>query len=227
MRPHIVLNAAVSIDGKISTVARDFHAFGGKEDADLMDELRASADAVMIGAGTLRAEDPLLTVRSPDRIRARQASGRSAQPSAVVVSRSFAFPIEGSRFFTSADCRKYICTAEGAPADRLRTISCLADLLIVPITESGGLDLERAVEELHELGVERLLVEGGGTLNFAMLAAGLVDELFLTVCPLIVGGSRAPTAFDGGGFDRTAIRHLRLNRVREGAEGRLFLQYLA
>src|SRR5690349_16636095 len=100
MRPYVVLNAAISIDGKLSTAGRDYHGFGGEEDADLMDELRSEADAVMIGAGTLRAEDPLLTVRNPERIRRRIEAGRTRQPHAVVVSRSLSFPVQNSRFFS-------------------------------------------------------------------------------------------------------------------------------
>lgn len=225
MRPHTLLNVATSIDGKITTQARDLHAFGGDEDQDLVEELRASADAVMIGAGTLRDEDPLLTIRSRNRIENRQRKTRSAQPHAVVVSRSLDFPVETSRFFACSETRKFVFTAEDARTARLNVIRRYAEVIQVPATGSSGLDLAAVSSRLAALGVKRLLLEGGGTLNFAMIAAGLVDEFYLTLCPIVIGGDHAPTAFDGPGFASGGIRKLKLLSVRQGKAGRVFLHY--
>ena len=224
MRPHVVLNAAISIDGKISTAARDYFSFGGEEDAELMDELRAEADAVMIGAATLRAEDPLLAVTSEERIRRRINSGRPAQPHAIVVSRSLDFPIAGSRFFTGVEQERYVCTCEDAPPERIAAIGNHAHVLFLPVDDGDSLDL-KGLRTLRDVGVERLLLEGGGTLNFAMLAAGLIDEIHVTICPIAIGGIGAPTLFDGAGFDRANVRGLRLESVKQGLNQRLFLHY--
>ena len=192
MRPFVFMNAATSIDGKLTTAARDLHGFGGPEDRALMEDLRAEADAVMIGAGTLREEDPPLLVRAAEKVDRRRDAGKPDQPDGVVVSRSLDFRVAGSRFFQTPD----------------------------------GLDLERAVAALGELGVRHLLLEGGGVLNFAMLAAGLVDRIHLTLCPLVFGGDDAPTAFGGTGFAGASVRPLTLQSVRQGASGRLFLTYI-
>src|SRR6185503_17261364 len=132
MRPHTLLNVATSINGKITTPTRDLHAFGGDEDQDLLEELRASADAVMIGAGTLRDEDPLLTIRTTGRIEKRRRENRPAQPHAVVVSSSLDFPVETSRFFTRADVRKFVCTADDVGAARVKLIRRFAEVIEVP-----------------------------------------------------------------------------------------------
>ena len=227
MRPHTVLNIAISIDGKVTTRDRKFHAFGGEEDQDLMEKLRASADAVMIGAGTLRDEDPLLTIRTTRRIKKRLREKRSAQPHAVVVSRSLDFPLESSRFFACADARRFVCTGKDAPSARVAAIRPYAEVVQVPVTGKSGLDLRTVAQRLAARGIERLLLEGGGHLNFEMMAAGLVDECYVTLCPFVIGGDGAPTAFDGLGFDASGVRELKLSSARRGQAGRVFLHYKA
>ena len=225
MRPHTLLNVATSIDGKVTTQARDLHAFGGDEDQELMEELRTSVDAVMIGAGTVRDEDPLLTVRSRQNIERRRRENRSDQPHAIVVSASLDFPLKTSRFFASAGVRKFVCTANDAPLARINFIRRYAEVIQAPRLNPAALDLAAISSQLATVGIKRLLLEGGGTLNFAMIAAGLVDEIYLTICPMVIGGSRAPTSFDGIGFGRETIRALQLFSVRQGKYGRVFLRY--
>jgi riboflavin-specific deaminase-like protein len=227
MKPHTLLNVATSIDGKITTGARDFHKFGGDEDRDFMETLRASADAVIVGAGTLRDEDPLLTIRSPEKIKKRQRENRPAQPRSVIVSRSLDFPIENSRFFACRETEKIVCTGDDAPKARVKTVGRYAEIIKVRTTGSSGIDLVAAMSRLSEFGVKRLLLEGGGTLNFAMIAAGLVDEIHVTLCPIVIGGDDAPSAFGGAGFSAGSVRGLRLHSLREGKGGRVFLHYLA
>jgi riboflavin-specific deaminase-like protein len=223
-RPFTYGNLAISLDGRISTADRALHGFGGREDRDLMEELRSQADAVMIGAATVRDENPRLRVSSQQWIEARRLAGRSSQPRAIVVSRSLDFPWHERELFRGAETRPLVITHADHPSDRLADLRTVADLLLVPAT-AQGVDLALAMERLSALGIHQLLLEGGGELNFAMLAAGLVDEFHLTLCPLVFGGRSAPGAFSGAGFPAGSEAHLELVSLRQGAHDRLFLRY--
>lgn len=225
MRPFTYLNLAISVDGKITTADRKLHGFGGPEDRDLMDELRARADAVMIGAATLREEDPPLLVTSPDRLQKRADQGLSPQPCNVIISRSLDLPnVETSRFFQTGGFRKIIFTSEMQSTQKKSRFQPYADVFYVP-EASDGINLKAVNEKLYQMGVKNLLLEGGGTLNFAMLRDGLVDELYITLCPLVFGGSTAPTAFSGAGFNFNQVPELKLIELRTGANDRIFLNY--
>lgn len=225
MRPQTYLNLAISVDGKITTADRGLHGFGGPEDRDLMDELRARADAVMIGAATLREEDPLLWVRSPERLARRQAEGRPGQPWNVIVSQSLQLgDIEHSKFFQTPGFRRVVVTGENHPEAEVARVKPFAEVLAVPLMD-GGLDLHLATEQLYAMGVRKLLLEGGGTLNFAMMKQGLVDELYLTLCPLVFGGDTAPTAVGGSGFAFDRVPRLDLLETKPGGDGLIFLRY--
>lgn len=222
---HTFINVATSIDGKLTTQDRELHAFGGDEDRSLMEDLRADADAVMIGAGTLREEDPLLIIRDPSKVARRIGSGHNPQPIAVIVSNSLDFPVEGSKFFEYPGRDRFVFTSHEAPSDRFALVSQRARVFQGPTDPESGLDLHWILEQLAENGVSRLLLEGGGALNFAMMAAGLVDEIYHTLCPFVFGGDKAPTSFGGHGFPAKEIHELELKSLRQGASGRLFLRY--
>ncbi len=222
-RPFTVANFAMSLDGRITTKDRATHAFGGPEDRDLMERLRAEADAVIIGAGTVRDENPRLQVTLPKWRNRRAELGLSSQPWPVVVSGSLDCPFEDRDLFKAVDVRKFLFTRAGHDPARLRRLGHLAEVVTVPQCDRG-LDLSAVVESLSVAGVRHLLLEGGGELNFAMLSAGLIDEIYATLCPLVFGGT-APGNFSGGGFVAGEVASLELLDVRRGANDRLFLRY--
>lgn len=217
---------AASLDGKITTITHDLIGFGGAEDRAYMDRLRARADLVLIGAGTLRAEDPPLLVREPDLIAQRRNEQREPQPINAVVSRTLDFVIESSAFFNCPETRKWVFTSATAPAERVRALQRYAELIFLPENAGEELDLSALVQSASAQGVKQLLLEGGGNLNFAMLQQDLIDEINITLCPLVFGGDRAPSLFGGAGFAGNAVEHLRLQSAVKGGEGQLFLRYL-
>ncbi|HBH54132.1 MAG TPA: hypothetical protein DDY91_19780 [Planctomycetaceae bacterium] len=223
-RPFTFGNLAISVDGRISTADRALHGFGGAEDRDLMEELRARADAVIIGAATVRDENPRLQVSAEKWRKSRLDADRSPQPRGIVVSRSLDFPWRERALFTESLVRPLVITSADHPASRIADLQHFADVLIVPSSESS-LSLSEAMRQLAEMGLHKLLLEGGGELNFAMLAEGLVDEFYLTLCPLVFGGRLSPGAFSGSGFPGTAPVPLELLSIRQGINQRLFLHY--
>jgi riboflavin-specific deaminase-like protein len=224
-RPHVTLNMASSIDGKITTASREALALGSIEDRRQMERLRAETDAIMVGSGTFRDEDPTLIVRDPQTVTRRVASGRRPQPLKVLVTSDLDVDADNSRFFEGNAAQRLILTTDAAPAERVAALEANSTVAIVTNGTEGRVNLRAAMEVLAGEGVSRLLLEGGGTLNFAMLEAGLIDEVYLTLCPFIIGGSRAPTTFEGVGFDREGIRGLELISMRTSEHGEIFFRY--
>jgi len=192
----VVVNAAISADGKLSSRRREQIAISGPADFDRVDRLRASADAVMVGVGTVLADDPHLTLDVEDRRVQRLRAGRPGHPARVVAD---------SRGRTPTDARvlddlatTYLLVSAAAPEGRREALrEAGAD-----IVEAGEerVDLPAALDALDAEGIDRLMVEGGGELLFSLFDAGLVDELSVYVGSTIVGGRDAPTLVDGEGF---------------------------
>ncbi len=219
-RPYILLNYALSLDGKTSTENRDPVQFTSRIDRRLMDEIRADVDAVLIGAGTLRAEDPPVRIQAAKRRDERVRAGKSPHPLSIVLSRSMRLPSEG-RYWKDDQVDRIIATTEQTPAELALPFQEKAE-----VVRAGwsSVDLVEFCRMLSDRGVSRLLVEGGGEVNMAFWEAGLVDEIYLTLCPVVIGGSKAPTAADGTGFTADGFRRLRLVESRRVGQ-ELFLRY--
>jgi riboflavin-specific deaminase-like protein len=224
-RPFVTLNMAAAIDGKITTVDRGQVGFGGAEDRARMEELRADADGVLIGGGTLRAEDPALTIRDPALRERRLRTKGAAQPLNIVVGSDLPEDLGTLEFFHEPGTEKVLFTTGRVSPGRREAAGRFARVEVVAADEGGRADVAEVVRRLPALGVHHLLLEGGGELNFSMLQADLIDEIYLTLCPLVFGGRAAPTVFDGDGFPRDAIRTLSLQDVRVGSHGVVFLRY--
>ena len=220
-RPVVCMNMAMTADGKITSSAREYPKFTSEIDRRTMDRIRAECDAVLVGAGTLRADDPAMRVRDPAMQAYRRSLGKPDELPNVVVTASCDLD-PGSGFFRSGTPRtRIVATVEDAPDERVSRIEGLADVWRVG---RRRVDLPRLLERLRQHGVERLLVEGGGELNWAFVSEDLLDELFVTVAPALLGGRDAPTLLEGDGFAMNDQRRLRLVDVRhEGDE--LFCRY--
>lgn len=214
-RPYLLLNVAATVDGKIDTVARGGAVISGEADRDRVQRLRAEVDAVMVGPRTLLDEDPRLTVRVPELRAERVARGAPENPAKVGIVRTPGVLGAGSRFLTDGPARVILFSAEAGAA------GSGAEVYVVPDAR-GRVDLVAAMAKLAELGMRRVLVEGGGTLNFELLRLGLVDEVSVYVAPLIFGGATAPTLADGAG--NLGIR-LQRTSVESQEDGGVLLRY--
>ncbi len=196
----MLLSCAMSLDGYIDDGSPGRLTLSSEQDLDRVDELRAGCDAIMIGAGTLRSDDPALLLRSQPRRDARIASGREPDPLRVVVSASGDLDRSARLFTTGTDRIVYVATAAAAAAtERFGDAATVVDAGSEPL-------LEAILDDLAARGVERLLVEGGGSLHTQFLVAGLADELRLAIAPFFVGDPRAPRFTGPGDFPWNA-RH--------------------
>ena len=211
MRPYVFINSAMSADGKISTVARKQVRISGEDDLRRVDALKADVDAVMVGIGTVLADDPKLTIKSMALKRTRVDQGRTESPLRVVVDSSARTPPTAAVLGSNA----IIATSRQAPRHRVEELETRAEILVVG---ERKVDLAALLGCLKDRGVESLLVEGGATLNFALLSLGLVDEIYIYVGNIIIGGSAAPTLVDGEGLTNDFVK-LNLQEVRQIGDG--------
>lgn len=195
-RPYVILNAAMTLDGKIATASGDSR-ISSKADLVRLHALRANVDAVMVGAGTILADNPSLTVRLV----------RGRNPIRVVVDGKARIPLKAKVLNRAAKTIVAVSTnAKKQKINRLRATD--AEVIIF---DGERIDLSLLLERLHSLGIRKLLLEGGSTLNWNMLERGLVDEVQVAVSPRLVGGEQAKTLIGGEGF----------SKIKEGTELKL------
>lgn len=199
-RPFVFINVAMTADGKIDTSARKGAAISTPRDKERVDQLRADSDAVMVGGRTLLDEDPKLTVKSESLRAERAARGRSANPMKVgVVSEANVEP--HAKFLREGGAKVVIFTTNRTSKGKLDLLRSQG--VDVFLHAGERVDLTLMMQTLSELGVQRLMVEGGATLNFELLRLGLVDEVYAFVAPMIFGGASAPTLAAGTGLTRS------------------------
>jgi 5-amino-6-(5-phosphoribosylamino)uracil reductase len=185
----------MSIDGYLGAATGARLVLSNEADLDRVDAVRAGCDAILVGAETVRHDDPRLVVRAPERRAQRAARGLCPSPAKVTVTgRGRLDP--AARFFTAGDGQKLVYCARGAAAAARERLGRVAT--VVP----GGspVDLGWLSEDLHARGVRRLMVEGGGSVHTQFLTADLADELQVAVAPFFVGDSRAPRFVGDGRF---------------------------
>ena len=237
-RPLATVILAISADGKIADAVRSPARFGSANDKAHLEQQVAASDAVLFGNGTLQAYGTTMRVISPELVKQRELQGKPPQPVQIVCSRSSQFD-PNLRFFQQPVPR-WLLTGQdadtalpfpyrakdadtGVPFPYAMTNSKF-DRIIYAKTAGGEIDWIDAFQQLASFGIKRLAILGGGKLVASVLAAGLVDELWLTVCPLILGGADAPTPVEGEGFLADLAPKLQLLAVKQVGQ-EVFLRY--
>ena len=209
-RPYTVLSCAMSIDGYIASAAMKPLPLSNAADFDRVDAVRAACDAILIGAATVRSDQPRLLVRSDVRRNERVARGLHSSPIKVTVTRGGQLDALAT-FFATGDTEKVVyCSSAGVneASERLGSVATVVD---------GGqpVSMQWMSEDLYRRGVQRLMVEGGQSVHTQFLTGNLADELHLAVAPFFVGDSKAPRFVSDGRFPWNPGRRATLAEVRQ------------
>jgi 5-amino-6-(5-phosphoribosylamino)uracil reductase len=209
-RPYTLLSCGMSIDGYLDTATDERLLLSNDADFDRVDEVRAECDAILVGAATIRKDNPRLLVRSEQRRMKRESNGLRPSPIKVTVTGRGRLDV-CANFFAAGDTEKLVyCASSGVAEarDRLGPVATVLD---------GGqpVDIRRMSEDLYARGVRRLMVEGGGRMHTQFLIADLADELHLVVAPFFVGDSRARRFVGDGRFPWNPQRRARLAEARQ------------
>jgi 5-amino-6-(5-phosphoribosylamino)uracil reductase len=209
-RPYVLLSCAMSIDGYIDDATESRLLLSNDADFDRVDAVRARCDAILVGAHTIRQDNPRLEVRSPARRDERIARGLPPSPIKVTLTAHGDLD-PGASFFTAGDTDKLVyCASSAAQAARRRL-----DGLATIVDAGDPVDLHPVLADLAGRGVDRLLVEGGSSVHTRFLTAGLADEAQLVVAPFFVGDSRATRFVGDGAYPWNSRYRARLAEVRQ------------
>jgi riboflavin-specific deaminase-like protein len=221
--PFVFLNVATTADGKLAPASRHFIPFGSKRDQEHLLELRTTADAVMSGARTVDLAPVKLGTGGAKYRRMRLRRGLNEQHLRIVVTGSGTLDPD-AEIFKHRFSPIIVLTTGRASATKLRRLRELADE--VKICGERELDFRFALRWLRaKWRVKRLLCEGGGEINAGLFEAGVVNEIHLTLCPVIFGGRHAPTMADGRGFETLAKAALLEMDSSKRVGDELFLVY--
>lgn len=207
-RPHVLLSVATSIDGYIDDATADRLLLSNDQDFDRVDEVRAASDAILIGAGTMRADNPRLLVNSPQRRAARRAAGKPEYPLKVTVTSSGDLDPQ-LKFWHHGDA-KIVYTTDAAEEKLTQRLAGLAEV----VSLGAEIDFGALLDDLGRRAVGRLMVEGGGQIHTAFLTQGLADEIHLAVAPLVVGDPAAPRFLGPGTYPGGPTRRMHLAEAR-------------
>jgi 5-amino-6-(5-phosphoribosylamino)uracil reductase len=215
VRPYVIVSCAMSLDGLIDDMSDERLLLSNEDDFDRVDALRASCDAILIGANTIRRDNPRLLVKSDARRQVREARGVSPYPVKVTITGTIFDP--DLKFFTSGG-EKLVYSPDSAVE---RVQARLGDRATVVGAGEESVDFAAILHDLAGRGIQRLMVEGGSTIHTQFLTQGLVDELQLAIAPFFVGHSEAPRFVNSGVFPHRMV----LQEVRQIGDI-VFLRYL-
>ncbi len=221
-RPHTTVVLAMSADGKIADTARSAAEFSSRIDRAHLERQVAQADAILFGAGTLRAHGSAMSLRNSELIALRRQQQKPDQPIQIVCTRSGKIPTD-IRFFQQKIPRWLLTTQKGAQFWQTRDQEDFEEIM-TPEAAHGEIHWQQALTTLGQKGIENLAILGGGELVAALFTEQLLDKLWLTVCPLLLGGKDAPTPIEGWGLSAEQAQHLKLLSV-ETIDQEVFLHY--
>ncbi len=219
----VIINSAMTVDGKIATSNGD-SKISSREDLVRVHKLRASVDAIVVGISTILADNPQLTVRLM----------KGKNPARVIVDSRGRIPLDSQIVSTADKVNTIVAVTDRAPEEKILKLRDMgAKVLVISEGKKGqsaavphGVNLKLLFHKLEKMGLKKILVEGGGELNWSLLRLGIVDEMTVTIAPKIAGGRLATTLVEGDGFDEIAQGiPLQLKRIDRKKTDELVLYY--
>jgi 2,5-diamino-6-(ribosylamino)-4(3H)-pyrimidinone 5'-phosphate reductase len=211
----VLINAAMTIDGKIATNRGD-STISSKQDLRRLHRLRSSVDAIVIGISTAIVDNPRLTVRLVKRC--------GTTPVRIIVDSTGRIPLDSKILKSASKINTIVAVTSKASDKRIDKIKSAGAMVIVAGTRT--VDLKELFYILKKMGFNKILVEGGGELNWSVLQLGIVNELMVTVAPRIVGGRTATTLVEGDGYTRiTEGIKIELIKISRQNNGEVILYY--
>jgi 5-amino-6-(5-phosphoribosylamino)uracil reductase len=209
-RPYVLLSVAASVDGYIDDNTDQRLLLSNDDDFDRVDDARSGVDAILVGANTVRRDNPRLLVRSQARRERRLAAGLPESPLKATITASGDLDPAAS-FFTTGDVTRVVYTSTTAVPKTNQTVGAVAEV----VDAGDPLSLPAVLDDLYKRGIRRLMVEGGGSVHTQFLSAGLADELHLVVAPFFVGDSTAPRFVRDAAFPQSPANRMELAEVRQ------------
>jgi len=211
----VIINSAMTVDGKISTISGD-SKISSKEDLVRLHKLRSKVDAIMVGINTVIIDNPMLNVRINNI--------KKKSPSRIIIDSTGKIPLNSKILRSASQINTIIIVTKEADKDIIDKINSFGATVLVIGTKS--VNLPKLFNILYEMGYKKILVEGGGELNWSCITSGLVTDLILTISPKIIGGKKAITLVEGSGYSKISNGvNLRLVRVTKNKNNEIILYY--
>jgi len=190
---YVILNAAMSVDGKISTKNND-SSISSKMDLIRVHKLRSSVDGIMVGISTVLMDNPILSVRFPTR--------STKNPTRIIIDSNARIPLDSNIIRSSKKIQTIIATTQHASPRKIKQLQNKGGQVIV--TGNRKVNIKKLFQILEKMSFKKILVEGGGEINWSVLKLGIINELIVTISPVVVGGRDAKTLVEGVGFENIA-----------------------
>ena len=213
----VIVNSAMTVDGKIATHQGD-SAISSKDDLIRVHKLRDSVDGIIVGISTVLADNPRLTIRLG------RKQPKEKHLTRIIIDSMGRIPLDSQILRTASKIKTIVAVTKLAHMNVRRKIKKTGAIVIVAGTNT--VDLKRVLWTIQKMGIKKILVEGGGEINWSLFSLGIVNELIVTIAPKIVGGRQATTLVEGEGYSKISQGlKLQLKKVRTQNSGELVLHY--
>lgn len=213
----VIVNSAMTVDGKIATHQGD-SAISSKDDLIRVHKLRDSVDGIIVGISTVLADNPRLTIRLG------RKQPKEKHLTRIIIDSMGRIPLDSQILRTASKIKTIVAVTKLAHMNVRRKIKKTGAIVIVAGTNT--VDLKRVLWTIQKMGIKKILVEGGGEINWSLFSLGIVNELIVTIAPKIVGGRQATTLVEGEGYSKISQGlKLQLKKVRMQNSGELVLHY--